>query len=107
MLAQTRPGARGALLYHGALPVAEFGAWPDGVPAQIHAMEHDPWLDRDALRATAGDSGAELFLYPGAGHLFSDPGVPDHDERATALMLERSLAFIARAGAPAPSATTG
>src|SRR5262249_2362536 len=43
-LAQTRPGAQGALLMFGALPASEFGPWPDGVPLQIHAMEDDPWF---------------------------------------------------------------
>src|SRR5512133_2537099 len=32
MLAQTRPGAKGALLLHGFVPTSEFEApWPDGV----------------------------------------------------------------------------
>ena len=32
-LAQTRPGARGALLFYACLPVSEFGpSWPAGVP---------------------------------------------------------------------------
>src|SRR4051794_28559207 len=36
-LAQTRPGARGALLLHACLPVSEFGtSWPSDVPVQIH-----------------------------------------------------------------------
>ncbi|EQD68401.1 dienelactone hydrolase, partial [mine drainage metagenome] len=54
MLAQTRPGASGALLFHGCLPVSEFGdgAWPTGVPVQIHAMDRDPYFvdegDQDA-----------------------------------------------------------
>src|SRR5689334_17224891 len=42
-LAQTRPGAHGALLMYSCLPVSEFGdAWPDNVPVQIHAKEDDP-----------------------------------------------------------------
>ena len=42
-LAQTRPGARGALLFYSAVPVSEFGpSWPDGVPVQIHGMDADP-----------------------------------------------------------------
>jgi dienelactone hydrolase len=36
-LAQTRPGARGALFISACLPVSEFGdAWPAGVPVQVH-----------------------------------------------------------------------
>src|ERR1035441_1466814 len=39
-LAQTRPGAQGALLFYSCVPVAAFGsAWPDGVPVQVHGMD--------------------------------------------------------------------
>jgi dienelactone hydrolase len=80
MLAQTRPGARGALLFHSAIPPEELGgAWPDGVPLQIHIMEDDPWADEDlpAARQIAETvEGAELFLYPGDKHLFADPSGP-------------------------------
>src|SRR5216110_1025620 len=35
MLAQTRPGAKGALLFHAAAPPSEFDApWPKGVPLE-------------------------------------------------------------------------
>ena len=42
MLAQTRPGARGALLFHACVPPSELGGnWPQTVPLQIHMMEDD------------------------------------------------------------------
>jgi GNAT superfamily N-acetyltransferase len=55
-LAQTRPGTRGAVLCYACIPVSEFGsAWPDGVPVQVHGMDHDPIFigegDVDAARA--------------------------------------------------------
>ena len=79
-LAQTRPGARGALLLHACLPTSEFGtAWPAGVPVQIHAMENDPWFEEDiaAARALVDEAeNAELFLYPGDRHLFADKRAP-------------------------------
>jgi len=60
MLAQTRPGAKGALLFHAAFPTSEFGGpWPQGVPLQIHMMEADEWVqegDLDAARAQHDDS---------------------------------------------------
>jgi dienelactone hydrolase len=101
MLAQTRSGARGALLCHACVPISEFGgAWPRGVPVQIHAMEADPLFvsegDLDAARALAETADAELFLYPGDRHLFADRSLPDHDASATALLVERVLAFLAR-----------
>lgn len=98
-LAQTRPGARGALFLYGCLPVSEFGkAWPAGVPVQVHAKESDPWFgeDLEAARALAASTDeAELFLYPGTEHLFADPSTPDYDAAAAALLNERVLAFLA------------
>jgi dienelactone hydrolase len=96
MLAQTRPGARGALLFHAAIPVSEFGgAWPDGVPLQIHTMEADELGDVDVARELAATiAGTELFLYPGDRHLFTDSSLPDYDERATTLLTQRVLGFL-------------
>ena len=97
LLAQTRAGARGALLFSAALPVSEFGTWPDGVPLQIHMMEDDEWAQEDlpAARELAETvDGAELFLYPGDKHLFADSSLPDYDERAAAQLKDRVLAFL-------------
>jgi len=98
-LAQTRAGARGALFYHGCVPPKEFGAWPAKLPAEIHMMEKDKWLeeDLDAAVALARDvPTVKLWLYPGAGHLFADTSSPDYDEAAAALLKERTLAFLRR-----------
>ena len=97
-LAQTRPGARGALLMYSCLPVSEFGgAWPEGVPVQVHGKEADPFFleDLEAARALVGSTdGAELFLYPGEEHLFADSSLPEYDAAAAALLTERVLAFL-------------
>ncbi|HET9250389.1 MAG TPA: dienelactone hydrolase family protein, partial [Actinomycetota bacterium] len=101
-LAQTRSGARGAVLFHGTLPPDEFGGpWPEGVPLQIHFMDDDPWAeeDRPAAEALAKEvEDAELFIYPGSGHLFADPTTNDYDEAAANLLIERTLAFLQRVG---------
>ncbi|RYB91656.1 dienelactone hydrolase [Nocardioides oleivorans] len=98
-LAQTRPGARGALLMHSCLPVAEFGtAWPEGVPVQIHGKEGDEFFDEDlpAARELAGSTpAAELFVYPGDQHLFADSSLDAYDPDAAALLTERVHAFLA------------
>src|SRR5580765_6774981 len=96
MLAQTRPGAKGALLFHAAFPSSEFGPWPEGVPAQIHMMEADEWAleDLDAAHQLEAIAGAELFLYPGDRHLFADNSLPDYDEGAAKLLTQRVLAFL-------------
>jgi dienelactone hydrolase len=97
-LAQTRPGARGALLMYSCLPVSEFGdAWPEGVPVQVHGKEADPFFLEDLPAAealVASTDRAELFLYPGEQHLFADSSLPDYDAEAAALLTERVLAFL-------------
>ena len=98
-LAQTRPGARGALLMFSCIPVAEFGgAWPEGVPVQIHGKERDEFFDEDlpAARELVGStSDAELFVYPGDEHLFADSSLDAYDAEASALLLERVKRFLA------------
>ena len=100
MLAQTRPGARGALLFYSCVPVSEFGsAWPDGVPAQVHGMDADPIFvgegDIDAARELVEQAkDAELFLYPGDQHYFADSSLPSYDPDATALLVRRVLDFL-------------
>src|SRR6478672_8616395 len=105
-LAQTRSGARGALLMYSCLPVSEFGdAWPDGVPVQIHGKDADPEFlqDLEAARALAASTDqAELFLYPGEQHLFADSSLPAYDAAAAALLTERVLAFLDALGAVRP-----
>lgn len=100
-LAQTRPGARGALLFYSCVPVSEFGpAWPMGVPVQVHGMDADPIFvgegDIDAARALVAEAEeGELFLYPGDQHYFADSSLPSYDAEASALLLQRVLAFLA------------
>jgi dienelactone hydrolase len=97
-LAQTRSGARGALLMYSCLPVSEFGSsWPDGVPVQVHGKEADPFFLEDlgaAQALVASTDRAELFLYPGEQHLFADSSLPDYDAAAAALLTERVLTFL-------------
>jgi len=98
MLAQTRPGAKGALFFSAAFPASEFGeSWPPDVPVQIHMMPGDEWVEEDlpAARELAETvDGAELFLYPGDRHLFADSSLPDYDESAATLLKRRVLAFL-------------
>jgi dienelactone hydrolase len=97
-LAQTRPGARGALLVYSCLPVSEFGdAWPEPVPVQVHGKVADPFFAEDleaAHELVDSTDRAELFLYPGEEHLFADSSLPAYDAVAAALLTERVLAFL-------------
>jgi dienelactone hydrolase len=100
MLAQTRPGARGALFFYSCVPVSEFGeAWPKGVPVQVHGMDADPFFvgegDIDAARELIAQAEqGELFLYSGDQHYFADSSLPSYDVEATGLLLKRVLKFL-------------
>lgn len=99
-LAQTRPGAKGAVLLEACIPVSEFGEeWPAEVPVQVHGMDADPFFagegDVDAARDLVDASqDAELFLYPGDRHLFTDPSLPSYEPEAAALVTERVVRFL-------------
>ena len=99
-LAQTRPGARGALFFYSCVPLEYFGgSWPAGVPVQIHGMDADPFFvgegDIDAARTLVESAEhAELFLYPGDQHYFADSSLPSYDADAAALLSQRVLDFL-------------
>jgi dienelactone hydrolase len=99
-LAQTRPGARGAVLCYSCVPAEFFGqGWPHSVPVQIHGMDADPLFtgegDLEAAQAiVASAPEAELFLYPGEDHYFADASLPTYDAEATTLLLQRVLRFL-------------
>jgi dienelactone hydrolase len=101
-LAQTRAGAKGALLFESCVPVSEFGSeWPPRVPVQIHGMDSDAFFagegDLDAARdLVAKAKDAELFLYSGDQHLFADSSLASYDEAAAALLKQRVLDFLGR-----------
>ena len=101
-LAQTRPGARGAVLLEACVPVSQFGAaWPDAVPVQVHGMAADPFFagegDVDAARALVeAVTDGELFLYPGDRHLFTDSSLPSYDAPAATQVTDRVLGFLDR-----------
>jgi dienelactone hydrolase len=103
-LAQTRPGARGALFFYSCVPTSEFGtSWPADVPVQIHGMDADPIFvgegDIDAARELVDSAeDAELFLYPGDQHYFADSSLPSYDPSAAALLTRRVLAFLEARG---------
>jgi dienelactone hydrolase len=103
-LAQTRPGARGALFFYSCVPTSMFGSpWPADVPVQIHGMDADPIFvgegDLDAARElVASAEDAELFLYPGDQHYFADSSLPSYDAGAAALLTRRVLEFLSLHG---------
>ena len=106
VLAASRPGALGAVLMHGAVPVEGlseyFGVdrWPEGVPVQVHYAADDPWVEAEEEVVPLGEAvrgaGAafEAYTYPGSGHLFSDPDLPEYDRASSEAMWERVLTFL-------------
>jgi dienelactone hydrolase len=107
-LAASRPGALGAVLMAGAVPVEAleeyFGIerWPEGVPVQVHYAEDDPWVEAEEEVVPLGEAvrgaGAafEAHSYPGSGHLFFEPEVPEYDLASSEEMWERVLDFLDR-----------
>ncbi len=96
-LAATRPGARAAILMHGALAPTAFGLerWP-AVPVQVHYATNDPWVAVDevrALQAAVRKAGGviDVHVYERGGHLFEDADLDTYDTAAARLMLERVL----------------
>lgn len=102
-LAQTRPGARGAVLVSAAFPASEFReGWPASLPLQVHGMASDPEFANDwdlpAARELVDEArDGELFLYPDDAHPFVDDSQSSHDEPARAQRLGRVLEPLARA----------
>jgi len=101
-LAQTREGARGAVLVGSCVGPTEFAPqWPEGVPVQVHGGERDEIFaeegDLDAARELVDSTAdAELFLYDTESHNFADASLDEYDEAAATLLTERLLAFLAR-----------
>jgi dienelactone hydrolase len=96
-LAQTRPGARGAVLCYAALPLGQWGDnwpadWPDGVPLQLHILDGDEDFEiAQSLSQTV--PGAEFYVYSGSEHYFAE-----HDEQAAELLKQRVKSFVENAG---------
>jgi dienelactone hydrolase len=114
VLAASRPGALGAVLMHSAVPVEALGEffgidrWPEGVPVQVHYAADDPWVEAEEEVVPLGEAvrgaGAafEVYTYPGSGHLFADPDLPEYDRASSEAMWERVLAFLDRIDARGP-----
>jgi dienelactone hydrolase len=86
---------------HGALPVeglGEFGVerWPAGEPVQVHYAAEDPWVEAEEVAALVD---AVRRTYPGPGHLFADPDLPEYDRASSETMWRRVPGFLDRVDA--------
>jgi carboxymethylenebutenolidase len=74
------------------------------VPASFHfggADQQVPVAEIAAVqRALAGNSRAETYVYPGAGHGFTSPGGPSYDAGVAQVSLERTLLMLDQLKSP-------
>lgn len=89
--------ARGLLLLHGTSDIADDAA--TGIPVQLHVADPDPfepddWLNAWYLRMRRAGAEVEVHRYRGAGHLFTDPDLPDYDAEAAERTWAAALDFL-------------
>ncbi|MFE1949044.1 MULTISPECIES: dienelactone hydrolase family protein [Streptomyces] len=90
--------AKGLLLLHGTSDIAETAS-VDELPVQLHVaspdvFETDDWLNTWYLQMGKVGADVEIYRYPGAGHLFTDPELPDYDEEAAEATWRVALGFL-------------
>ncbi|WP_167501171.1 dienelactone hydrolase family protein [Streptomyces malaysiensis] len=91
--------ARGLLLLHGTSDIVD-DATADDLPVQLHVADPDPfephdWLNAWYLRMRRAGADVEVFRYAGAGHIFTDPELPDYDKEAAEATWRVALGFLA------------
>lgn len=93
----------GVVVLSGATPLEVIGAteWPADTPVQLHQTVGDPRVFPGAVESvlasvSAAGADSEYVQYPGSGHLFTDPTLPDeYSPAATERLWRRVLAFVA------------
>ena len=105
-LVRERPETAGLLLMHNT-GGSEGEAARRDLPVQLHIADPDTYQAAAEVASwergvTEAGAAVQVFRYPGAGHLFTDPGVPDYDGPSDALAWERGLSFL-RAFPESPS----
>ena len=88
----------GLLLLHGTSDIAA-NASVDDLPVQLHVAEPDPfetddWLSAWYLQMGRAGADVEVYRYAGAGHLYTDPDLPDYDEEAAEATWRVALGFL-------------
>ncbi|WP_037577347.1 dienelactone hydrolase family protein [Phaeacidiphilus oryzae] len=97
-LALNDENASGLLLFHGTSDIQEDAHTE--MPVQLHVAEPDPfepedWLNAWYLNMLKAGADVEIHRYRGAGHLFTDPSLPDYDEAAAERAWLIADAFLA------------
>lgn len=92
-LANTRLGLP-AVSYYGGRTVPLLGERPKA-PLMLHFGEHDPIIPpEDVQKHRDALSGAEIHVWPGAGHGFDCDQRPDYNAEASQQALQRTLMFL-------------
>jgi dienelactone hydrolase len=91
-------GARGLLLMHGTSDLPDDASTE--IPVQLHVADPDTyepvdWLNAWYLRMRKAGADVEVFRYRGAGHLFTDPDLPDYEPEAAERAWAIALDFLA------------
>ena len=101
LLAGTKPGAKGCVLIHAAMPITALGIekWPAAVPVEVHYAKVDPWKEVDGilqLEKEVKASGASYAYheYPIEGHLFTDAALPEYHRESSDRVFQRVLRLI-------------
>jgi dienelactone hydrolase len=94
--------ARALLLLHGTSDLPEDAA-VDDLPVQLHvadpdAFEPHDWLNAWYLQMRRAGADVEIFRYAGAGHLFTDEDLDDHDAEAAERTWRTALEFLDSVG---------
>ncbi|TDC37422.1 dienelactone hydrolase, partial [Actinomadura sp. KC345] len=89
--------AGGLLLMHGTSDMTDDAS--TDIPVQLHVADPDTyepvdWLNAWYLRMRRAGADVEIFRYRGAGHLFTDPDLPDYDAEAAERAWTIALSFL-------------
>ncbi|MEU8134456.1 dienelactone hydrolase family protein [Streptodolium elevatio] len=89
--------AGGLLMFHGTSDLRDEAETESAV--QLHVADPDPfetedWLNAWYLRMVAAGADVEVYRYRGAGHVFTDPDLPDFDAEAADRAWAAALAFL-------------
>jgi dienelactone hydrolase len=89
--------AAGLLMFHGTSDLSDDAETELAVQlhvAEPDAFEPEDWLNAWYLRMVAAGADVEVYRYRGAGHLYTDPELPDYDAEAAERTWAAALAFL-------------
>lgn len=103
LLAQELRRVRACALIGGALPPRSLGGeWRHNVALQLHVAKPDEWVEESEIEELLEHAAhAEVYRYPGRGHMFPDPTCADYDADAADSFEERLVEWLEKVEAHA------